>query len=169
MSNYLALTVIADDRPGIVDTLAKTIASHQGNWMESSMARLVGKFAGVLLVSIDAENQTGLIAALHALEKDSIRISIENTSEQSSDNSDIIAIEIVANDRAGIVSEISNLLASRKVNLESLETFCESAPMSADLMFHAHAFVQLPDEMDRNDLIALLETVSADLMVEVLD
>ncbi len=41
--------------------------------------------------------------------------------------------------------------------------------MSADLMFHAHAFVQLPNTMDRGDLIDLLETLSDDLMVEVLD
>ena len=133
------------------------------------MARLVGKFAGVLLVSVDAENETGMIADLLSLKEQGIRVSVENTSAQINEDNEIICIEIVANDRPGIVGEISSLLAGRKVNLESLETFCESAPMSADLLFHAHAFVQLPENMDRDDLIVLMESLSSDLMVEVLD
>ena len=37
MSNYLVLTVLADDRAGIVNQIATTIKNHDGNWMESSM------------------------------------------------------------------------------------------------------------------------------------
>ena len=54
MSNYLVLTIISDDRAGIVEQVAQTISKHGGNWMESSMARLAGKFAGILMVEVDA-------------------------------------------------------------------------------------------------------------------
>ena len=51
----LVLTVIGDDRPGLVEQLATAISKHGGNWLESSMAHLSGKFAGIVCVTI-AEN-----------------------------------------------------------------------------------------------------------------
>jgi hypothetical protein len=43
-SASLILTVIGDDRPGLVGELSAVISAHQGNWLESSMAQLAGKF-----------------------------------------------------------------------------------------------------------------------------
>ena len=56
MKHYLVLTVMADDRPGIVERIADAVAAAGGNWLESNMSRLGGKFAGILLVDI-AEDQ----------------------------------------------------------------------------------------------------------------
>ncbi|MBL8502453.1 MAG: glycine cleavage system protein R, partial [Rhodocyclaceae bacterium] len=47
---FLVLTVIGDDRPGLVGELSAAISSHQGNWLESSMSHLAGKFAGIVKV-----------------------------------------------------------------------------------------------------------------------
>lgn len=169
MNHYLVLTVIADDRPGIVEKVAQAVTRHQGNWMESSMARLVGKFAGILLVEVSDAEKDSLIASLAKLSSDGINITVEDSNQESHEEKEAICIEIVANDRAGIVGEISSLMAQNGVNLESLETFCESAPMSADMMFHAEAYIQLPDNMSREDLTLLLESLSDDLMVETID
>ena len=54
METYLVLTVIGDDRPGLVEALAETIAAHEGNWLESRMSHLAGKFAGLLRVSVSS-------------------------------------------------------------------------------------------------------------------
>jgi glycine cleavage system regulatory protein len=48
---FLVLTVIGDDRPGLVGELSAAIAAHQGNWLESSMSHLAGKFAGIVRVA----------------------------------------------------------------------------------------------------------------------
>ena len=50
----LVLTVIGADRPGIVEQLSDSVLAAGANWEESRMARLAGKFAGVLRVSVDA-------------------------------------------------------------------------------------------------------------------
>ncbi len=50
MAVELVLTVIARDRPGLIKDLSETIAMHGGNWVDSSMARLGGEFAGILRV-----------------------------------------------------------------------------------------------------------------------
>ena len=47
-TTFLVLTVIGDDRPGLVEQLAAAISEHRGNWLESSMAHLAGKFAGIV-------------------------------------------------------------------------------------------------------------------------
>jgi glycine cleavage system regulatory protein len=48
----LVLTVIGADRPGLVETLAQTIAEHGASWLESRMAHLAGHFVGLLRVSV---------------------------------------------------------------------------------------------------------------------
>ena len=58
----LVMTVIAPDRPGLVEALAATVASHQGNWVESRMAHLAGQFAGIL--HIEVADQGGLVESL---------------------------------------------------------------------------------------------------------
>jgi glycine cleavage system regulatory protein len=60
----LILTVIGADRPGLVEALAATIATHQGNWLESRMAHLAGKFAGILRLEVADERADALAAAL---------------------------------------------------------------------------------------------------------
>ena len=169
MSNYLVLTVLADDRAGIVNQIATTIKNHDGNWMESSMSRLAGKFAGLLMLEVDPAQQAALEKDLAALASQGIKISIDKSDANSDDETELSCLEIVANDRAGIVGEISALLAKNGVNLVSLETFCESAPMSADMMFHAQIFAQLPETMSEDQLTELLESLSDDLMVEIVE
>ena len=40
MSVYLVLTVIGDDRPGLVEQLATAISLQQGNWLELSLIHI---------------------------------------------------------------------------------------------------------------------------------
>ncbi len=170
MHSSLVITVLADDRPGVVEQLAATIAAAGGSWQESSMSRLAGKFAGLLLVSLPSEQQQALAAALRQLESDALAIRVESATAGDDEQSGaMVGVEIVANDRPGIVEEISRLLAAAQINVISLETFCESAPMSAEPMFHAQAYLALPESVAVDDLTALLEQLSDDLMVELLD
>lgn len=167
MSNYLALTIIADDRPGIIETVSDVIASNGGNWLESSMSRLAGKFAGILLVEIPEQLQQALISKLETLHDQGIRIHTESSQAKTPSSGQSIFLSVVGNDRPGIVSEISGLLAKQQVNLEELTTQCESAPMSAEILFRATAHIQLPNHLSREDLQSSLESLSDDLMIEL--
>ena len=75
MTQHLVLTVIGDDRPGLVGELSATISAHQGNWLESSMAQLAGKFAGIVEVSIDAAQADALSKALGELK--GLKVTVE--------------------------------------------------------------------------------------------
>src|SRR5881394_165932 len=77
MTTDLVLTLLGPDRPGLVEAVADTIAGCGGNWLESRMAHLAGKFAGILRVEVPAESTAALMAALARLETRGLRIVLE--------------------------------------------------------------------------------------------
>ncbi len=64
----LVLTVIGDDRAGLVKALADVVQAHDGNWERSHLAELSGTFAGVVEVSVPEPRAAELQAALRPLE-----------------------------------------------------------------------------------------------------
>ena len=109
--NHLVLTVIAPDQPGLVEKLAQCIAGHGGNWLESRMARMDGQFAGILRVGVPAEAYDELVEALHALSAQNIRVLLAESGIQASCSWKPILLDLVGNDRPGIVRDITRLLA----------------------------------------------------------
>ncbi len=164
----LVLTLIAADRPGIVESVSAIVAGHGGNWLEGRMARLAGRFAGILRVEVPDDRAAALLAALADLERVGLRVVAESggggapTSELRA-----MEVELLGLDRPGLVQEISHLLASRGINVEELATDVYSAPMSGDAMFRARARVGVPAHIDGDDLRRSLERLAGDLMVEI--
>lgn len=166
MSQYLVLTVIGDDRPGLVGELSAVISAHQGNWLESSMAQLAGKFAGIVRIDVPADHVDALKAALTTL--DGLRVSAESAgSPVAAEGHRRLKLSLVGHDRIGIVREVSQVLARHAVNVEELNTHTASAPMSADILFHASAELTGAATLDALALIADLERLSNDLMVDI--
>lgn len=166
MHHQLALTIITDDRPGVIDNLANTIRHHHGNWLESSMAHLAGKFAGILLIDVAGEYRDGLLSALKKLERDGLKITVEAAATPTTAQGQRLDILLTGNDRPGIVGEISGMLAANQVNIEQLNTWCENAPMSGEELFRLEAQIQLPPNLNTEQLQSTLETLSDDLVVE---
>jgi glycine cleavage system regulatory protein len=168
MMTDLVLTLLGPDRPGLVEAVAETIAAHDGNWLESRMAQLAGKFAGILRLEVPAEKTGSLMGALGRLEQRGLRIVIEpSTAGAAAARPVTMEVELLGLDRPGLVREVSHLLAERGINVEELVTDRSSAPMSGEMMFRARAIVQVPSGVDLGALRAGLERLAGDLMVEI--
>jgi glycine cleavage system regulatory protein len=165
--DHLVLTVIAKDQPGLVERLAQCVADHGGNWLESRMSRMAGQFAGILRVAVPAKARAELVEALQGLSAEGIRVLLEQGGTEPSGNWKPIHLDLVGNDRPGIIRDITRLLAEHGVNLESLSTEVAPAPMSSELLFHAEAQLAVPLELSLDVLQAKLETLADDLMVEL--
>jgi len=165
--DHLVLTVFAPDKPGQVERIAQCIAEHGGNWLESRMAHMAGQFAGILRVSVPAENRQALVGALEDLSTHGIRVLVGEGSTGQAVASKSIVMTLVGNDRSGIVREITALLSKQGVNLGSLSTDVRPAPMSGDPLFTAEALLQVPATLSLDDLQQSLETLADDLMVEL--
>jgi len=166
----LVLTLIGDDRPGLVDVLARTISQHGGNWEESRMAHLAGKFAGLLRVTLPPDNRAALEAALAELQPSGLRIVVEASTVGADPKTGAgprLRMELVGNDHEGIVRDLSHALATRDINVEELHTRCEDAPLGGGQLFRASALLQLPASLSVEALRESLEGLADDLMVEL--
>jgi len=162
------MTVIGRDRPGLVESVAQVVAAHGGNWLESRMSRLGGQFAGILRVEVPTENEQPLIAGLQDLESCGLTVVVQPDRPQpEAQAAKLRMLEIVGQDRPGIVRQISHALASFGVNVEELQTECASAAMSGETLFRAKARLSIPESPDVAEIRRTLEKIAEDLIVEI--
>jgi glycine cleavage system regulatory protein len=169
MARTLVITAIGPDRPGLVEALADTIAAHGGSWDEGRMARLAGHFAGVVQVHLPEQRAAGLVAALPGLAARGLQASVVE-SEEPAPAGPVGArfwLELVGQDRPGIVRDVSRALAALAVNVQDLRTSVESAPMSGERLFRARAELAAPAGLSRDAIRRNLERLAADMMVDL--
>ncbi|MBV7413686.1 ACT domain-containing protein [Aeromonas encheleia] len=164
MQKQLVVTVIGADKPGIVESLADIITQQQGNWLASSMSELAGQFAGILHVSVPDEHYRGLCEALVMLPGLTVSFAEGQVSQEPERQ---VMLSVTGNDRPGIVHEVASILRQLNINVADLTTGCEPAPHSGAPLFYAHALVALPPGLELGDLIAALESLSDDLVVDI--
>jgi glycine cleavage system regulatory protein len=144
------------------------IASHDGNWLESRMARLAGKFAGILRASIPDTNVAALTTALQRLEAQGLRVMIEwSASDAPAQDYRHMTLNVIGTDRLGIIRDIAQSLAWRGINIDELNTQYTSAPMSGEMLFKATAQLRVPLQVMMADLQESLEKLAHDLMVDI--
>ena len=164
----LTLTLIGRDRPGLVSSLSECVVAAGGNWQESRMARLAGDFAGILLVDVPESEVDRLVTELKSLEGEGLRAEVERGLREEAAASDrTLLLELVGQDHPGIVRDISQALAGRRVNIEELTTRVVSASFSGERLFEAEARLRVPADIPDEELRATLETLANELMVDL--
>jgi glycine cleavage system regulatory protein len=161
------MTIISPDRTGLVETVARAVANHGGNWLESRMCRLGGEFAGILRVQLPADRKPGLVEDLRKLQINGLHIVIRDDPLAPAPTGKLTKLEIVGADRPGIVREITSALAQAGVNVEEFSSQVSSAPMSGETLFKAEARLQIPVQCDLAALRKQLEKIAGDLLVDV--
>jgi glycine cleavage system regulatory protein len=168
MLSTLVMTVIGPDRPGLVELMTANVVDHGGNWLESRMCRLGGQFAGIVRVEVAAEKSDSLLATLAKLEKDGLHVSARKEAATAPAARGTVAVlELVGQDRPGILHQISHILAQHNVNVEELTSDRVNAPMDGSMLFQARISVLLPTNVSLAQLRGELEKIASDLMVDV--
>ena len=160
----LILTVVGPDRPGLVSTLAATVAAYDGNWLTSRMADLAGQFAGIVEVSVEDSRSDALIRALGELE--GLRVAAVSGATGSPPPA-TWRVHVVGDDRPGIVHQVAGVLAAAGISIEELTTSTSEAPMSGGLLFRADAVLSGPARVDLTRVRAALEELAGELMVDL--
>ncbi len=166
MSTSLVLIVIGDDRPGLVEELAATIASHGGNWLESRMTQLAGKFAGIVRVQLEEAQARALVRELEGLRSRGLKVLAE-AGAVAGVPARGVRLELVGADHPGIVRQVAAALARRGVNVEDLLTECIEAPHTGQPLFRAAIRLRLPPGQSLEALRDELEGLARDLMVDL--
>ncbi|MCA9229278.1 MAG: ACT domain-containing protein [Planctomycetales bacterium] len=164
----LVLTILGQDRPGLVDSLAQAVAEHGGNWVESRMAHLAGQFAGILRVEVDEPKAEALRAAIADLAAAGLESVVHaDLAVAPPSETPAVRLSLVGQDRPGIVREISRVLAAHGVNVEELSTECRRAANTGQELFQADAQLRLPEGFSTELLRVALEQVAGDMMVDI--
>ncbi|MFW2332189.1 glycine cleavage system protein R [Ilumatobacter sp.] len=164
----LVLTLIGDDRAGLVSAVAGAVSEHGGNWDRSQMAELAGKFAGIVLVTIPAGRVDEFTAALTPLQG-LLDVTVQRADEAPAARVGMIrwSLELLGSDRPGIVSDISAVLADHGVSIEAFSSLTREAPMASGMLFEANAELDVPTDADVDALRAALEDLAHELMVDI--
>lgn len=167
MSKSIVITLIGDDRPGIVESISKMIVDHQGEWVESRMANLSGKFAGLLRANLPDEQCEAFTQTLKEKASD-LNISIQqvdNASDMTSERN--YKLELLGQDQAGIVHRISSALTKNGATVDDMETEVIDASMSGEKLFKATITLRLAEGYNIDDLGAVLEDLANELIVDI--
>lgn len=169
MFNNLLLTVVSDDKPGIVEEIAKAVAEHEGNWLESRLAQLGGKFAGVVHIAVPSEKDSDVRAALTELKSKSIWINVETYSaaNEAVPAKALASFHAIGPDRPGIVREITQALTLHQINVAEIETSLSSMPYSGEPLFEAEGILQMPPELEMQDIQDALHTIADTLGMDI--
>jgi len=164
----LVLTLIGDDRAGLVSAVATAVNEHGGNWDRSQMAELAGKFAGIVLVTIPDSRVDEFADAMEPLQG-LLDVTVQRAVEAPSVQAGMTrwSLELLGSDRPGIVSDISGVLADHGVSIEAFSSLTREAPMASGMLFEATAELDVPGEADIDALRAALEAIADELMVDI--
>ena len=160
----LVMTILGPDRPGLIESIAREVKEHEGNWVESRMAHLAGQFAGIIRVEVPADRSQQLRRSLEGL---NLSITVAEDSSAPSESRQLVTLDLVGQDRPGIIHQITRALKEEAVNVEELESECVSAPMSGEAIFKVSAKLTIPETTDLSQVREKLETIAQDLMVDV--
>jgi len=168
MTTSLVLTIVGPDRPGLVNLLSECAGVHGANWLASRMANLAGQFAGIVCLEIADADIEALERALREFRAQGLHVTAVRGAAGATAKMRRLHLELVGQDRPGIVRDISGALAQRGVSIEELVTDCVSGSMSGETLFRARAQLQVPAQVQTLELRRALENLANDLMVDVM-
>jgi glycine cleavage system regulatory protein len=163
----VVLTVLGRDRPGLARALADLVMGAGGNWLESHLGRLGGRFVGAVLVEIDDERREALERALQALGREDLEVRAAPAGEAAHAPGEDLRFSVVGQDRPGIVKQVTEALIGLHVNIEELTSRLEIGAHSGARLFIADVRLRLPPGVDAERVKDVLEDISGEIMVDL--
>jgi glycine cleavage system transcriptional repressor len=170
--NYLVISALGKDRPGIVKALSKKILDGGCNIADSRMTVLGGEFAILLLVEGQWNTLAKLENVLPELESELNLTIIGKRTEQRTKGSNLLPymIEVVAMDHPGIVNQLAEFFSERNINIEDMVTSSYAAAHTGTPMFSVHMSVGIPSDVHlaglRDDFMDYCDALNLDAVIE---
>lgn len=170
MKQYMILFSVGKDRPGIVNDVSTLLFDHGANIEDSRMAVMGGRFSIMTLFSCAPEKVDSIRADLGGLRKLGLETSLHDAEDPTviaSQPGLPLKLEVIAMDHPGIVQKVVHSLHRHNVNIESLDTQVNRAPLSGaplfDLLLEAKVPMETPIARVKEDLNALAMEMNLDL------
>lgn len=162
----LVITVVGDDRAGLVASIADIVDAHGGNWETSEMAELAGAFAGIVEVSVAPERADDLRGALEAA-AGTLRVAVHGPAGAAQTATRSVVLTVMGNDRPGIVREITGALRTRGASIERMSTQTTDAAMAGGRLFEATVTATLAEGGELDELVEDVQRLATEIQVDV--
>nr|WP_314628757.1 formyltransferase family protein [uncultured Noviherbaspirillum sp.] len=164
----LIVTLVGPDRHGIVSQLSERAERYGANWAASRLTRLAGEFAGTVHLEVPHEHADALVAALRELSSSGLQVVVARSSSASVPAAlRAVELELVGDDRIGIVSTLTRILAERGVSIENLHTEILRSGVSGKQTFKVGAHLLLPASLSVDALRQELGALAHDMTLDI--
>ena len=165
----LVVTVMGPDRPGIVSLLADRAHRFGASWAASRLANLAGEFAGMVHFEVPRENADALAAALRGLESSGLRLVVAKSEGAGAAPAGLrgIDLELVGEDRLGIVSNLTRILAEHGISIEHIHTEIVGAKTAGKSTFKVAAHLLVPEALSADELRRKLEVLANEMVLDI--
>jgi methionyl-tRNA formyltransferase len=167
-TTQLVVSIVGPDRHGIVSLLADRAQRYGANWAASRMTRLAGEFAGTVHFEVPREHADALSEALRQLGSSGLQVVIAR-----SDAATVPAtlrpfeLELVGEDRVGIVSSLTKMLAERGISIENIHTEVNRSGVSGNQTFRIGAHLLVPAALPVDALRSDLSALASEMMLDI--
>jgi glycine cleavage system regulatory protein/folate-dependent phosphoribosylglycinamide formyltransferase PurN len=164
----LVVSIVGADRQGIVSSLAERAQRFGANWAASRMTRLAGEFAGMVHLEVPRENADALASALRDLTSSGLQVVVAQSDVANVANSlRVVELELVGEDRLGIVSNLTKLLAGRGISIESIHTDIVRSGVSGKQTFKVEAHLLVPKSVSVEALQQEVGSLAREMMLDI--
>ena len=167
--DHLILTAIGPDQVGLVEKISEFISRHGCNIEDSKMAVFCGEFAVIVLISGDGVNLVKVGRDYREIETETgLAISIKTPVTRTAPGA-FLPYKLTAScmDHPGIVYQISAVLSSVGINIESMETKTYAAPISGTPIFQLEAEIAVPARTNINQLRARFAEIQKEENIDI--
>jgi methionyl-tRNA formyltransferase len=167
-TTQLVVSIVGPDRHGIVSLLADRAQRYGANWAASRMTRLAGEFAGTVHFEVPREHADALSEALRQLGSSGLQVVIARSDAASvPDTLRPFELELVGEDRVGIVSSLTKMLAERGISIENIHTEINRSGVSGKQTFKIGAHLLVPAALPVDALRSDLSALASEMMLDI--
>lgn len=154
MQNYLIISAIGHDKPGIVQKISKIVLDNGCGIEDSRMMVLGGEFSVIMMTSGNWNHIAKLENAVKAAAAElDLAVTLTRTERRETKPTLMpYAVEVVAIDHPGIVHHVTDFFSRRQINIEDLSTDSYHAAHTGTPMFSMNIAIDVPSELSLSEL-----------------
>ncbi|SDG96865.1 Glycine cleavage system regulatory protein [Vibrio xiamenensis] len=169
MNSTFIVNFVGKASPATIKQLAAITHENGGKWLVSKVNFIDDQVAAVIKVELPTQNEAIVKQAFQA--NPDLLVQLTDSSQHAHNADVVYQLRIDANDRAGIVNEITHVLDNQGINI--LDMDCQrvfivggagGGGVSSSL-FTASIAIKIPENVQIDDVVKELESLSEDTKV----
>jgi glycine cleavage system transcriptional repressor len=164
----IIITAVGPDRPGMAHAVAQVLADAGCNLEDTTMTRLAGEFAMILIVTPpdelslpELQARLAPLETSHDLLINSRAIAAESSinAHEETEQAPRFIVSAYGAEHSGLLAKLTGVFAAHQVNITDVQSRVASAGSVYVMLFE----VQLPDALEAADLERALEEAGREI------